>query len=502
MNGGGTALARKLHLRIWRDSIVANLLAATLLTIIGVQMEPFIGRRSGISWTHIVVRELLVGAVFIIVCAAVSYYVVGRRLSPVRAFLVEEREPTMDERRTTLAQPTKQGVVAFGYWAAILVVAYVLNRRDFVWSFSVDVKIVVAVLGWGTYAAAAMYLLVETTMRPALPFVLHGESRVHAKLESLLTRSLLIGGLGSGWVLVLFLTLIVGSTEQQRSHAEGGAILSLVIAMAASLILTIVSARSVIRPLRGVQHAMRRVADGDLDITVPIDDATEVGQLQAGFNHMLAGLRERERIRDLFGRHIGAQVAEAVLGQSGGMIAETRDASVMFIDVMSSTALAQQRPAQEVLAMLNALFDAVVRTVGNEGGYVNQFQGDGALCIFGAPQEQPDHAERALRAARALREEVDAVARAHPGFNAAIGVSSGEVVAGNIGSESRYEYTVIGDPVNEASRLTDAAKIYSCRLLAARSAIDAARDEAPFWTFAGEFELRGRSQLTLAYAPV
>ena len=115
MNGGGTALARKLHLRIWRDSIIANMVAATLLTIIGVQMEPFIPRQTGTSWTHIVVRELLIGAAFIVVCLFVSYRVIGWRLKPVRAFLVEEREPTLVERRETLAQPTRQGVVSFGY---------------------------------------------------------------------------------------------------------------------------------------------------------------------------------------------------------------------------------------------------------------------------------------------------------------------------------------------------------------------------------------------------
>jgi adenylate cyclase len=495
----GAELARKLEWRIWRNNVAANLAAAGLLVIIAVEARTFLTVR--IPFATMFVRQLLCGLVFVVVCMFVEYAVVRRRFAPVRSYLVEERPPTLEERRATLAQPTRQGVVCLAYWAALFVWSYFLNRNSIVWSAWTDEKIAVAVFGWGIYASAITYLLVETTMRPVLPLAIEGDTRVRTRIESLLTRSLLIGGLGSGWVLVLFFALLLGSTPEQRATAYGGALIALVMAMAASLFLTIVSSRSVIRALRGVQRAMRHVAEGDLDVTVPIDDATEVGQLQAGFNQMLAGLRERERLRDLFGRHVGTKVAEQALGGEG-MTAETREASVMFIDVIASTSLAQQRSAREVFGLLNALFDSVVRVVEGEGGFVNQFQGDGALCLFGAPHDLEDHAACALRAARTLRREIDELARANAGFNAAISVTTGEVVAGDLGSESRYEYTAVGDPVNEAARLCDAAKIYSCRLLAARSAVDAAPDEAPNWTYAGEFELRGRAQLTLGYVPL
>src|SRR5205814_6542448 len=142
---------------------------------------------------------------------------------------------------------------------------------------------------------------------------------------------------------------------------------------------------------------------------------------------------------------------------------------------------------------------AVVRVVGAEGGWVNKFQGDGALCVFGAPADQPDHAARALRAARTLRRELLALAAVNPGLDAGIGISSGEVVAGNIGTEERSEYTVIGDPVNEAARLTDEAKRRPGRVLASERTVAAAGDEGGNWSAGEHLVLRGRTTPTVAF---
>src|SRR5207237_6672377 len=122
--------------------------------------------------------------------------------------------------------------------------------------------------------------------------------------------------------------------------------------------------------------------------------------------------------------------------------------------------------------LLNRFFTGVVRVVADEGGWVNKFEGDAALCVFGAPADQPDHAARALRAARRLAAELERL-----GVDAGIGVSSGRVVAGNIGAEDRYEYTVIGDPVNEAARLSEAAKTRPSRLAASEESVSRAGAE-------------------------
>jgi len=119
--------------------------------------------------------------------------------------------------------------------------------------------------------------------------------------------------------------------------------------------------------------------------------------------------------------------------------------------------LAASRPPDELVTMLNRFFGYVVLAVTEEGGWVNKFAGDGALCVFGAPVPRPDHAAAALRAGRRLRQLLAEAARSDPALDAGIGVAGGTVVAGNIGATDRYEYTVIGDPVNEAARLCELA---------------------------------------------
>ena len=133
------------------------------------------------------------------------------------------------------------------------------------------------------------------------------------------------------------------------------------------------------------------------------------------------------------------------------------------------------------------------------GGWINKFEGDAALAIFGAPIAVEDAAGRALRAARELDERLrERVAE----LEAGVGVAFGEAVAGNIGAESRFEYTVIGDPVNEASRLTDLAKTTDGRVLASEAALEAcAGEERERWELGDEVTLRGRARPTRLALP-
>jgi adenylate cyclase len=171
------------------------------------------------------------------------------------------------------------------------------------------------------------------------------------------------------------------------------------------------------------------------------------------------------------------------------------------VDLVGSTKLAATRAPEDVVALLNDVFEAVVRVASEEGGWVNKFEGDAALCVFGAPAHDEEHAAHALRSARRLREELGRLAERHPGLDAGIGVSSGAAVAGNVGAEQRFEYTVIGDPVNEAARLTEEAKARPARVLASGEAVERAGDEAAHWRAAATLELRGRPDPTLAWEP-
>jgi adenylate cyclase len=235
---------------------------------------------------------------------------------------------------------------------------------------------------------------------------------------------------------------------------------------------------------------MASVEQGEFDARVPVDDGSEVGQLQAGFNRMAAGLAERERLRDLFGRHVGQDVATAALDGELRLGGEEREVAVLFVDLVGSTTLAARRPPTEVVALLNAFFHLVVEAVERHGGWVNKFEGDAALCVFGAPTAREDPAGDALAAARELRDRLVAEL---PELDAGIGVSGGPAVAGNVGAEQRFEYTVIGDPVNEAARLCELAKKRPERVLASDAALErAGQAERRRWSFGEEVELRGR----------
>jgi adenylate cyclase len=258
------------------------------------------------------------------------------------------------------------------------------------------------------------------------------------------------------------------------------------------LLVTVMNTRAVVAPMTSMRFALERVGQGDLDAEVPVYDGTELGLLQAGFNDMVHGLREREALRDMFGRHVGRDVAEAAARGDVTLGGETRDVSVVFVDVIGSTAYASERSPQEVVETLNRFLAVVVEEVDRQGGFINKFLGDAALAVFGAPVESSDHPSAALRAARSIAARLEGEVC---DIQAGIGVGSGAAVAGNVGEASRFEYTVIGDSVNAASRLCELAKGVPGRVLVAWTAVArSGPDERAHWVPAGEHLLRGRSR--------
>ncbi|HEY6780844.1 MAG TPA: adenylate/guanylate cyclase domain-containing protein, partial [Thermoleophilaceae bacterium] len=259
-------------------------------------------------------------------------------------------------------------------------------------------------------------------------------------------------------------------------------------------------AYATVHPISSIRGGLARVRAGDLDVQLGVWDSTEMGLLQAGFNEMAAGLRERERIRDLFGRHVGADVARRALTRDAVELGgEEATVAVLFVDLVGSTALAATNPPQRVVELLNRFFAEVVAVVEEHGGWINKFQGDAALAVFGAPVEVDDPYGSALRAAR----ELSACLRARvKSVEAAIGVASGTAVAGQIGAEQRFEYTVIGDPVNEAARLTELAKGRPERLLASHDTVRRAQGtEGSHWEQRETVTLRGRTRPTGVAVP-
>ena len=212
---------------------------------------------------------------------------------------------------------------------------------------------------------------------------------------------------------------------------------------------------------------------------------------------MVAGLAERDRLRDLFGRHVGTGVAQRAVEEGASLSGDVVAAAVLFIDLVGSTQLAESRPPQEVAAVLNDFFQIVVDAVDKRQGLINKFAGDAALAVFGAPVRSDEPASDALATARDLGTQL----RRLP-VDFGIGVSAGRVFAGNVGAENRYEYTVIGDAANEAARLADLAKTADRRILCSAAAIDRAGEaERANWAECYSTVLRGRSEATHVWKP-
>ena len=452
-------------------------------------------------------RSLAVFGLYLLFALPLGYAKGVRSFLPVLRWLEDApRPPTPDERTAALHQPARLAQVSLAMWFGAAVAFGGLNFALDATGFQTLRSSIGIILG-GLASSAVIFLLLEWRLRPLVALALAGQEAERPTSLGLRPRIILSWALGSGVPLLALLLAPLGRDGLQSRGLAAPVLFLAVTGLGTGFVFALLTARSVAQPLDEVRATLREVQEGRLDVSLPVDDPGEIGALQSGVNKMVDGLRERERLSDLFGRHVGTEVARAALANEISLGGEQRSVSALFVDLIGSTGLAATRPATEVVATLNALFDAVVRTVGEEGGWVNKFEGDGALCVFGAPGEQPDHAARALRAARGLRFRLVEGAADHPGLDAAIGVSSGIAVAGNVGALERYEYTVIGDPVNEASRLSELAKERPGRVVASGRAIGAAgtcgdEDEAAHWVRGATVTLRGRPSPTDTWEPI
>jgi len=496
MAEGGSGLetleraGRRMRFRIpmahFSGAILASLSGA--LTSANIKGQPGFGR-----------IDVITLCVYLVVSLPVAGWVMHRVVKRATAWLAEGRMPTKPEQRATLALPWSLGSRSMFGWLGAAAIWSALTA--FSHSPSYTVRVALSILLGGLTACGLTYLLVEWTMRPVTALALAGDVPDRAVAPGVRTKLLLSWAVGADVFL-----LMIGLSYVGRPASEPPSPAAIWFIIAAGLVagssVLYVATRSLVSPLLELRHAVGRVQRDDLDVKVAVNDGGEIGLLQAGFNQMVLGLRERRTLQDLFGRHVGEEVARQALEQGGVALGgERREVGVVFVDVIGSTNLAQSRAPEAVVELLNQFFATVVKVIAAEGGWVNKFEGDGALCVFGAPVSCDNPAGRALRAARTLRRELLAMAAANPELDAAIGVSAGTVVAGNIGDEQRYEYTVIGTPVNEASRLTDEAKQRFGRVLASEEAVSRAGAEAQSWLVSQELQLRGMGEPVLVYEP-
>lgn len=239
---------------------------------------------------------------------------------------------------------------------------------------------------------------------------------------------------------------------------------------ALNLLLLFLFAADINRQTRTLILGLERVERGDLSTRVDLFSEDEFGQISSGVNRMIRGLRERQRLHELFGIYLSPEISRAILEGGVKLEGEAREVSVLFCDIRDFTRLSGQRAPSEVVVYLNDFFSRMASAVHARGGTINKFLGDGFLVVFGAPVHQPDHARRAVEAALAMEAELrafnaDLARQGQPPIEIGVGVDSGEVIAGNVGALERLEYTVIGDAVNCSSRIEQLNKSLGTRIL-------------------------------------
>ena len=446
-----------------------------------------------------VLRNAIAGTVYLIF-ACIAGTLISKRFSPTRAaWAIEGRDPTPAEQSRALHALNWCFKVDAALWLGAVVLAIAVNAPTS-WELASHVATTVFLGGLTTCGIA--YLLLEREWAPLTELALAAGQPARPAWPGIEGRLVLGWLLASGMPLIGLVCLGLEGIVHDVPAEElaVGALALALMALTTGAAVTIAVARSVARPLTRVRKALGQVQAGDLTAHARVSDGSEVGFLQSGFNQMVAGLRERERMQDLYSRQVGEEVARAALADEPRLGGEEREVAALFVDVIGSTSMALEAPPERVVARLNRFFAVVVEVVAEHGGWVNKFEGDAALCVFGAPTESEDPAGCALSAARALQARL---ARDVPELRAAVGVSAGAAVAGWVGAAQRYEYTVIGDPVNVASRLCELAKSEDGRLLASEAVVvRAGADERERWQVGEEQTLRGRSVPTRLARPV
>jgi len=272
-------------------------------------------------------------------------------------------------------------------------------------------------------------------------------------------------------------------------------------ALAAAALAALWIARGISQPVQKLAAHTKIVAAGDYTQRLDLHRADELGQLATAFNDMTAGLAERDRIRDLLDKNVSPEVAAQLLRDGAALGGEEREVTILFADLRGFTTLSEKLPPRDLLTLLNRYLDRMSAEIERHGGVIDKFIGDAIMALFGAPVAQNDSAARALAAALAMERALVALnaelaSEGKPPLALGIGVNTARVVAGNIGSHRRLNYSVIGDGVNVAARLQALTRTpgYRTNILASAATLAAARERNFSSRPLGTVQVKGRAE--------
>lgn len=476
--------------------VVTNVIGACAIVAVAILVIPFPEVEDP---GHVRVVNLWAAAGYVAVSVPVAAVAGARGLFRLRRWLVEERPATPAEKRTLLRAPLRLFALQLAFWFVAAAFFGVFNGR---YSVELGVQTAVGVAITGMTTAACAYLLTERVLRSAAVRALADGMPEELVVPGVAIRSVLAWGLGTALPLVGLVAIgiaeLADGTPATASELAVAMVVLGAIGLVVGLLAVTLAARATAAPVDAVRTAMARVRGGDFSARVPVYDGTQVGLLQDGFNDMAEGLAQRERIREAFGTYVDPDVADQVMHRGVNLDSREVEVTVVFVDVRGFTRDAERRPARDVVERLNRLFETIVPIVHRHGGRVDKFVGDGLMAVFGAPRELDDHADRAVQAALEIERAVGA-GRAGD-IEIGVGVSTGPVIAGNIGAPDRLEFSVIGDAVNVAARVEAATRETGDTVLLTEATADALSAAVPLVERRG-VGLRGKSEPVRLFAP-
>lgn len=270
---------------------------------------------------------------------------------------------------------------------------------------------------------------------------------------------------------LIFAAVAVYTTYVIGGLSWGGAMSVGVVTAVFTIITGHQHAGKIAHPIEDLMLASLRVGAGDYSIAIQPNSADELGQLAESFNLMTDQLRQHEarqterqhHVEGLFGQYVGNNIAQHILAGEEALGGRRVYATVLFADIRGFTTFSEKTNLTELIAELNEYYTLMQEVIQTHGGVINKFGGDSLLALFGAPHPCANHAQNAIEAAAAMMEQLDRlnrtrVMRQQAPIRIGIGINYGEMVIGNFGSEQRREYTVLGDSVNVAKRLSDLNK--------------------------------------------
>jgi len=243
-----------------------------------------------------------------------------------------------------------------------------------------------------------------------------------------------------------------------------------------SLFAVLILARSITTPLSKLAGVVKKIEEGDYDLSVAVESRDEIGELAESVNSMASGLAEKEKVRDLLGKVVSHQIAEQLLNNPVELGGEERVATILFSDIRGFTTFCEGLPPKEVLKALNTVLSAISDIVESHQGVVDKYNGDAVMALFGVPIKGENDTDNAMNA---LIEITRALETMDSRLSACVGVNTGIVVAGNLGSTNRMNYSVIGDTVNLSARLESLTRLYNVSNIVS----EASRDDAPHFLY-------------------